>query len=80
MAIARKQGEIERIKAMLPDIKRREKEAIKKYGGVNFSHGSSYQLACIASLKAEIARTQASSKAIQKSRYPRCMQRGIPTL
>lgn len=62
MAIARKQGEIERIKAMLPDIKRREKEAIKKYGGVNFSHGSSYQLACIASLKAEIARLKAEMK------------------
>ena len=62
MAIARKQGEIEMIKAMLPDIKRREKEAIKKYGCINFSHGSSYQLSCIASLKAEIARLKAEMK------------------
>ena len=61
-AIARKQGEIERIKAMLPEIKRREKEAIKKYGGVNFSHGSSWQLSQIASLKAEIASLKAEMK------------------
>ena len=61
-AIARKQGEIERIKAILPDIKRREKEAIKKYGCINFSHGSSYQLGCIASLKSDIARLKAEMK------------------
>lgn len=61
-AIARKQGEIERIKAMLPEIKRREKEAIKKYGSINFSHGSSWQLGQIASLKAEIARLKAEMK------------------
>lgn len=62
MAIARKQGEIERIKAMLPEIKRREKEAIKKYGCINFSHGSSYQLGLIAGLKSEIARLKAEMK------------------
>ena len=66
IAIARKQGEIERIKAMLPDIKRREKEAIKKYGCINFSHGSSYQLANIASLKSEIARLKAEMKSAPK--------------
>jgi uncharacterized small protein (DUF1192 family) len=61
-AIARKQGEIERIKAILPEIKRKEKEAIKKYGSINFSHGSSWQLGQIASLKAEIARLKAEMK------------------
>ena len=60
--IARKQGEIERIKAMLPDIKRKEKESIKKYGCINFSHGSSYQLGIIASLKSEIASLKAEMK------------------
>lgn len=65
-AIARKQGDIERIKAQLPEIKRKEKEAIKKYGYINFSHGSSYQLSCIASLKAEIARLKAEMKSAPK--------------
>jgi uncharacterized small protein (DUF1192 family) len=65
-AIARKQGEIERIKAMLPEIKRKEKEAIKKYGCINFSHGSSWQMGQIASLKSDIARLKAEMKSAPK--------------
>ena len=61
-AIARKQGEIERIKAKLPEIRRAERESIKKYGSINFSHASSYQLSVIADLKSDIARLKAEMK------------------